>query len=98
MSDQAPIKTNFMDAQAKESSQSPLKLLPVRIFIGIVVIGILFGAYKVVDYILNFDKISTMKNVEINLKSPSMKMGQALVDVKLYNYNTVPIHGASFRY
>ncbi|CAN5398077.1 hypothetical protein BH10CYA1_BH10CYA1_00120 [soil metagenome] len=92
------IKTDFMDRQAREMSTPMLQQGPVRIVIAIVVIGILFGGYNLVMFVMNMGKNAAIGNVAVNLKEPDLQDGVARVDVNVANLNATWVDKIQFKY
>jgi TolA-binding protein len=92
------IKTNFVSHQAEESSTPITKQVPVLIVFAVIGIGILFGAFSLVMYVINMDMTTAMKNVDVIMQRPSQKDGNACVDVQIANYNPAAIRETTFKY
>ena len=60
--------------------------------------GILVGAFQLVTFVVNFDQIQAIKNVEVVLDSPGLMNGIATVNVKVTNLNPVVISDMALRY
>lgn len=92
------LNTNFFTHQA-EATHTPLyKQTPIMIVLVVVGIGILFGLFKFVDFLLNFDKLNAMKAMQVNLRHPTEKAGMAFIDVEVQNYNPAPIRNLVIKY
>lgn len=98
MSEEPYIKTDFMDRQAREMSTPMLQKGPVRIALAIVAIGIIFGAYNLVMFVINMDKNTAINNVAVNLQDPDLQDGIARVDVTVSNLNVFPVDHVKFKY
>ena len=92
------IKTNFLENQAKEVSHKKMSKGPL-IALGIVFLaGVSFGGYKVVEFLMNYETIAMMKNIDLILDSPTTKDGQATVDVIVRNNNPFPVKDFAFKF
>lgn len=98
MTDEQSLKTNFLQNQAKESATPAMKSAPVRIVLFLVGMGILVGAFQLVMFVVNFDQIQAIKNVEVVLDNPGLMNGIATVNVKVTNLNPVVISDMALRY
>ncbi len=96
--EQYQIKTDFMDRQAREISTPLLQQGPVRIVIAIVTVGILFGGYNLVMFVMNMGKNAAIANVAVNLKDPDLQDGVARVDVNVSNLNPFWVDKIQFKY
>lgn len=92
------IRTNFLENQAKEVSHKKMSKGPVVGFAVVFLAGISFGAYKVTEFLMNYETIAAMKNIELILDSPTTKDGQATVDVVVRNNNPFPVKNFAFSY
>lgn len=92
-----PLKTDFYDKQAREISK-PGVPLPLIVLGAVVLAGVVFGAYQLFLFIVNFDKNQAIKNVAMTLQKPELFDGIAKVDVKIQNLNPQSISDISFRY
>ncbi len=96
--DQRHIKTDFMDRQAREISTPLLQQGPIRIVLAIVAIGVLFGGYNLVMFVMNMGKNAAIANVAVNLKDPDLQDGVARVDVNVSNLNPFWVDKIQFKY
>jgi TPR repeat len=92
------IKTDFMDRVARESSTPMMQKGPVRLILVIVAIGIIFGGYSLVMFIMNMDKNAAVNNVAVNLQNPDLQDGIARVDVSISNLNPISVDHVQFKY
>ena len=95
--EERPLKTDFLDKQAKANS-APGGRLPLMVLGGVALIGIIFGAYQLVMFIMNYDKIQAIKNVAVTLQKPEVFDGIAKVDVIIQNMNPQTISDIAFKY
>lgn len=98
MSEEKPIKTNFFENQAKESAAPITKNYTVMILLGLLVIGIIFGAYQLILYFTNLEKNQAINNVAVQLNKPDLEDGVARVDVAISNLNPVSVDHIVFKY
>jgi tetratricopeptide (TPR) repeat protein len=92
------IKTNFLENQAKEVSDKKMSKGPMIAFSIIFIAGLGFGGFKVAEFLMNYQTIAMMKNIELILDSPTTKDGQATVDVVVRNNNPFPVKDFAFKY
>lgn len=92
------IKTNFLENQAKEVSDKKMSKGPIIAFGIVFLAGISFGGYKVAEFLMNYETIAMMKNIELILDSPTTKDGQATVDIVVRNNNPFPVKGFEVSY
>lgn len=85
------LKTDFFAKQAKDAHSSPLKANLFRIVVLALGLGTAYGIYVFTMYMLNFDDIKAMENVEVSFERPLIKDNQAQVNVKVANFNPSPI-------
>lgn len=95
---QTTIRTNFFAQQAKESSKKPSKFSVGNIAAFLALAGIIFGAYKIIDLVLNYDSLVAMENVEVQFEKPKIQDGDASVQVAVANYNPAPIQNLRIGY
>jgi tetratricopeptide (TPR) repeat protein len=88
---------DFYSRQARENA-APGGKLPKTILLGVLVIGVLFGAYQLTMFIVNFDKNQAIRNVAVNLAKPELFDGVAKVDVTINNMNPQTISDITFKY
>ncbi|HNB22863.1 MAG TPA: hypothetical protein PKZ32_10605, partial [Candidatus Melainabacteria bacterium] len=69
------IKTNFLENQAKEVSGKKMSKGPLVAFGVVFLAGVTFGGYKVAEFLMNYETIAMMKNIELILDSPTTKNG-----------------------
>lgn len=96
--DQAPLRTNFLENQAKEGNVSAFKRGPVLFVLILVAIGVLYGIYSGVIYFLNIEKHMAKRNIEIFFNRPEMRNGDAYVQVRVRNLNSNDVKNIVFRY
>ncbi len=92
------IHTDFMDRQAKENAKSGTAR---GFFIGfgiLALVGVGFGGMQAVNYFSNFESNQFKRNVAINLKSPKVVGGKAVVSVDLKNSNAFDVSNPVFNY
>ncbi|MBX9950314.1 MAG: hypothetical protein K2Y39_14190 [Candidatus Obscuribacterales bacterium] len=92
------IKTNFLENQAKEVSDKKMSKGPLIAFGIVFLAGISFGGYKVTEFLMNYETIAMMKNIELILDSPTTKNGQATVDIVVRNNNPFPVQNFEIAY
>ena len=92
------IKTSFLENQAKEVSDKKMSKGPIIVFGILFLAGISFGGYKVTEFLMNYETIAMMKNVELILDSPTTKNGQATVDIVVRNNNPFPVKNFAIAY
>lgn len=92
------IKTNFLENQAKEVSDKKMSKGPIIAFAIFFLCGVSFGGYKVVEFLMNYETIAMMKNIELILDSPTTKNGQATVDIVVRNNNPFPVKNFEVSY
>lgn len=92
------IKTNFLENQAKEVSDKKMSKGPIIAFAIVFLAALSFGAYKVAMFLMNYETIAMMKNVELILDSPTTKDGQATVDIVVRNNNPFPVKNFEITY
>lgn len=96
--DQAPLKTNFLENQAKEGNLSTFKRGPILFVLILIAAGVLYGVYQGVMYFLNIEKHMAKRNVEIFFNRPEMKNGEAYVHVRVRNLNPNDVQNIVFRF
>lgn len=92
------IKTNFLENQAKEVSDKKMSKGPLIAFGIVFLAGISFAGYKVTEFLMNYETIAMMKNIELILDSPTTKNGQATVDIVVRNNNPFPVQNFEIAY
>lgn len=92
------IKTNFLENQAREVSHKKMSKGPLIAFGIVFLSGISFGGYKVAEFLMNYETIAMLKNVELILDSPTTKNGQATVDIVVRNNNPFPVKDFAIAY
>ncbi|MBK9142694.1 MAG: tetratricopeptide repeat protein [Candidatus Melainabacteria bacterium] len=92
------IQTNFLEKQAAENSKRGTNRGIVIALLSVLGAGILFAAYSLITYLLNFQQNQHVRNVAIVLKTPRLAGGKALVDVEITNANAYPISNPLVRY
>ncbi len=92
------IKTNFLENQAREVSDKKMSKGPIIAFAIFFLAGVSFGGYKVAEFLMNYETIAMMKNVELILDSPTTKNGQATVDIVVRNNNPFPVKNFEIAY
>ena len=92
------IKTNFLENQAKEVSDKKMSKGPLIAFGIVFLAGVSFGGYKVTEFLMNYETIAMMKNIELILDSPTTKNGQATVDIVVRNNNPFPVQNFEIAY
>jgi len=92
------IKTNFLENQAKEVSGKKMSKGPLVAFGVVFLAGVTFGGYKVAEFLMNYETIAMMKNIELILDSPTTKNGQATVDIVVRNNNPFPVQNFEISY
>ncbi len=92
------IKTNFLENQAKEVSHKKMSKGPIIGFAIVFLTGISFGAYKVTEFLMNYETVAMMKNIELILDSPIAKNGQATVDIVVRNNNPFAVRNFAIAY
>lgn len=92
------IKTNFLENQAREVSDKKMSKGPIIAFGIFFLAGVSFGGYKVAEFLMNYETIAMMKNIELILDSPTTKNGQATVDIVVRNNNPFPVRNFEIAY
>lgn len=92
------IKTNFLENQAKEVSDKKMSKGPLIAFGIVFLAGISFAGFKVTEFLMNYETIAMMKNIELILDSPTTKDGQATVDIVVRNNNPFPVQNFEIAY
>jgi len=92
------IETNFLEKQAAENSKRGTNRGIVIALLSVLGAGILFAAYSLITYLLNFQQNQHVRNVAIVLKAPRLAGGKALVDVEITNSNAYPISNPLVHY
>ncbi|HMP50760.1 MAG TPA: hypothetical protein PKD05_04335 [Candidatus Melainabacteria bacterium] len=98
MASKTKIQTGFIAKQAAESSKRGTNR-GVILFIAVVAVGaLLFGGWKAVEMLLNFQNYTNIRNVTLQLNAPQLKDGKAFVDVTLHNANAYAISEPVFKF
>lgn len=98
MASKTKIQTGFIAKQAEESSKRGTNR-GVILLIAVVAVGaLLFGGWKAVEMLLNFQNYTNIRNVSLQLNAPQVKEGKAFVDVTLHNANAYPISEPVFKF
>ncbi|MCA9802648.1 MAG: tetratricopeptide repeat protein [Cyanobacteria bacterium HKST-UBA02] len=92
------IQTDFLEKQAAENSKRGTNRGIVIALLAVLGAGILFAAYSLITYLLNFQQNQHVRNVAIVLKAPKLAGGKALVDVEITNSNAYPISNPLVHY
>lgn len=90
--DPSKIRTGFFVNQARESEASPWKKGPFLVLVIFVGALALFGGYKLVTFMINYDNIKAMNNVDAHIsKVKTDAEGKVIADMTVANYNPAPI-------
>lgn len=92
------FEKNFFERQAQENAASSILKGPVGFVLLLVLLGVAYGAFKAVEYFINIDKNTAMKYVELVVENPNLRSGQAIIDVKVNNWNPVELKTVTLRY
>ena len=92
------IKTNFLENQAKEVSDKKMSKGPLIAFGIVLLAGVSFGGFKAAEFLMNYETIAMMKNIELILDSPTTQNGQATVDIVVRNNNPFPVQNFEISY
>jgi hypothetical protein len=98
MSEERPLKTNFMDNQAREISQPAFGGGAKKIVLAVVLLALAFALFQVVMFFMNMGKSTAMRNVYVTVKNPAMMDGVAKVDMTINNLNPTSISNIKVRY
>ncbi len=92
------LKTNFFTNQAGGDKAGGVKTKVFNLIIACLGIGTCAGLYFLVTYILNYDNITALENVEVHFEKAQMKDTKAYVDVEVINLNPAPVKHMSISF
>lgn len=98
MPSDARMGNDFLEKQAKENAGGSILKGPVGFVLFLIAIGIVYGAYRAVDYFINIEKNTALKYVELTAERPNLQNGQAVVNVKVNNWNPVDLTSVTVKY
>lgn len=85
------LKTNFFANQAKSEKIGGAKTKVFNTIILGMGLASAYGLYVLTMYLLNYENIAAMENVEVHFEKASVKDGVAVVNVEMINLNPAPI-------
>jgi hypothetical protein len=98
MTTEGPLKTNFLENQARDISEPAYKKFPVVLLLVIFIVGAIVGIWQLVQFGLAYPKLAAAKNVTLQLQHPKMESGNAVVDMEVNNGNDLPLKGMTVKF
>lgn len=92
------LKTNFLANQAKSSTTGGVRAQIFKYVVIAMGIGACYGLYVLATYLMNYDNVEAMNNVEVTFEKPQLKDGLAMVNVEVVNLNPAPIKHMKISY
>ncbi len=92
------LKTNFFVNHAKSDKVGGAKTKLFNLIIALLGIGTAGAMYYLVNYIINYDNVSAMENIDVNFEKPTVKDTTAVVNVQVINLNPAPIRHIKVSY
>lgn len=92
------LKTNFFVNQAKSDKAGGAKTKLFNLIIGALAIGTAGAMYYLVMYMINYDNVSAMENIDVTFEKPTVKDTTAVVNVQVINLNPAPIRHIKVSY
>jgi hypothetical protein len=98
MTSEGPLKTNFLENQAREISTPAYKRFPTVLLLVIFAVGVVVGIWQLALFCMAYPKLSAAKNVSLQLQHPRMEAGNAFVDMEVDNANDLPLKNMSVKF
>jgi len=98
MTSEGPLKTNFLENQARDISTPAYKKFPVVLLLVIFVVGAIVGIWQLALFCMAYPKLSAAKNVSLQLQHPKMEAGNAFVDMEVNNGNDLPLKNMNVKF
>ena len=92
------LKTNFFANQSKGSTTGGVSAQIFKFCVIAIGIAGAYGLYILVQYLLAYDNVEAMGNVDVAFEKPKIKDGVAVVDVDIVNLNPAPIKHMKISY
>jgi hypothetical protein len=98
MTSEGPLKTNFLENQARDISTPAYKRFPFVLLLVIFVCGAIVGIWQLAVFCMAYPKLSAAKNVSLQLQHPKMESGKAFVDMEVNNGNDQPLKNIAVKF
>jgi hypothetical protein len=98
MTSEGPLKSNFLENQARDISTPAYKKFPVVLLSVIFVVGVIVGIWQLALFVMAYPKLAAAKNISLQLQHPKMEAGTAFVDMEVTNGNDQPIKNMTVKY
>lgn len=92
------LKTNFLANQSKGSTTGGATAQVFKFIVIALGIGACYGLYILATYLMSYDNVEAMNNVEVTFEKPKMRDGVAMVNVDVVNLNPAPIKHMKISY